>query len=78
MTVTHGAGGEREYPPVVAAMEAAGLHPIRDYIRRRQATIVEKVSCRPIYELCAKAEHTPGTCCVMRQLDQDVVNEPEE
>ena len=30
MTETHGAGWEWEYPPVVAAMEAAGLHPIRE------------------------------------------------
>ena len=34
MAKTHGAGGEWEYPPVVAEMEAAGIHPIRDYIRR--------------------------------------------
>ena len=43
-------------PPVVAEMDAAGLHPILQYISRRQATIVEKVACRPIYELFVKAE----------------------
>ena len=43
-TATCGAGGEWEYPPVVEAMEAAGLHPIMEFIRRRQATIEEKVA----------------------------------
>ena len=28
MTATRGAVGEWEYPPVVAAMDAVGLHPI--------------------------------------------------
>ena len=34
-----GAGGEWEYPLVGAVLEAAGIHPIMEYIRRRQATI---------------------------------------
>ena len=33
MTEKHGAGGEWEYPLVVEAMEAAGLHPIMVYIK---------------------------------------------
>ena len=44
MTETCRAGKEWEYPPVVVALEAAGLHPIREYIRRQQETISEKVS----------------------------------
>ena len=51
MTATFGAGREWEYPTVVAELEAAGLHPIREYIRRQQATISEKVAFRLIYEL---------------------------
>ena len=51
MTATRGAVREWEYPPVVAVLEATGLYPIMDYIRRRQATIAVKVACRPIYEL---------------------------
>ena len=50
-TTKHGVGGEWEYPPVVEAMETAGLHPIGVYIRRWQATIVETVACHTIYEL---------------------------
>ena len=61
MTVAHGVDGELEYPPVVSALEDAGLHPIREYIRRRQVTIAEKVECRPIYKLCIEAEWIPGT-----------------
>ena len=59
-------------------METAGLHPIMEYIRRQQATIAEKVTCRPIYELCVEAERRLGTSRRMRWWDQDVVNEPEE
>ena len=29
MTATRGAGGEWKYPPVVAALNATGIHPIR-------------------------------------------------
>ena len=65
-------------PPLVAEMDAAGLHPIREYIRRRHATISEKATCRTIYELCVELERMPGTSRMVRWWDQDVVNEPEE
>ena len=78
MTATRGAGRECEYPPVVAAMDAEGLHPIREYIRRRQVTISEMVACFPIYELCVEAERIPGMIRMVRWWDHDVVNEPEE
>ena len=78
MAETRGAGGEWEYPLVVAEMEAAGLHPIRDYIRRRQSTIAENVACLPIDEIYSKEEEMPGTSRIVRWWDQDVVNEPEE
>ena len=45
MTANRGAGREWECAPEVAGMEAAGLHPIGEYIRRRQGTIVENVAC---------------------------------
>ena len=45
MTATHGEGGDWEYPPVVTAMECAGIHPIREYIRRWQATFSTMVAC---------------------------------
>ena len=49
MPETCEAGGDWEFTPVAAALEAAGIHTIMEYIRRRQATIVEHVKCRPIY-----------------------------
>ena len=64
-------------PPVVAAMEAAGLHTVREYIRRKHATIVEKAAFRLVYELCVEAERLPGTIRMVRWWDQDVANEPE-
>ena len=66
MTATRRADREWEYPPVVVAMDAAGLHPIREYIRRRQSTIAEKVNCRPIYDLCLKGGQMPGTSRMVR------------
>ena len=40
-----GAGGEWQYPSVLEAMEAAGLHTIGVYIMRRQADTAERVAC---------------------------------
>ena len=44
LTAKRGAGGEWDYPPVVEAMKSSGLRLIGGYIRRRQATIAERVS----------------------------------
>ena len=78
MTAKLGSGVEWEYPSVVEEMEATGLHPIGVYIIRRQATIVKRVACQPIYELCTEAERMPGTSWMVQWWDQDSVNEPEE
>ena len=78
MTATCGASGEWEYPPVVEALEAAGLQPIMEYIRMRQATIAENVACGTIYEHCVEAERRLGMGRRMRWWYQDVVNEPDE
>ena len=59
MIEKRGAGRDWEYPLVVAAMEAAGIHPIREYIRRQKATISVMAACRPMYELSVKAEYMP-------------------
>ena len=40
MTETCGAIGEWEYNPGVAELEAAGIHPMMEYIRRRQVNIM--------------------------------------
>ena len=77
MIETSGAGREWEYPLEVAALEDAGLHPIIEYIRRQQATIVERVVFHPIYELYVEAERRTWTSRRMRWWDQDMVNEHE-
>ena len=78
MTGKNVADGEWEYPLVAAALEAAGLHPIQEYIWIWQATIAAQVECHPIYELCTKAERRPGTSWVMRWWNKDVVHDSEE
>ena len=71
-------GGEWDYPPVVEEMKTAGLHPIGEYIRRRQATISERVACRPMYKLCMEAERTTEAIWMVQWWDQDAVNESAE
>ena len=78
LTEKRRAGGEWEYPSVVKEMKSTGLHPVGVYIRRRKATIAERVACRPIYELCMEAERMPGRSRLMKWCDQDVVNKPED
>ena len=75
MTENRGAGRECEYPLVVEEMEAAGIHPIGMYIMRRQATIAERVYCRPIYKIFTEAERMPGTSRLVKWWEQDAVNE---
>ena len=47
--------GEWHYPCVAQAREIAGLHTIEEYIRRRQATLVEQIALRPVHRLCQQA-----------------------
>ena len=55
-------------------MDAAGSHSIGEYIRRCQATIVENVAGRPVYEICVEAERIPGTILMVRWWYQEMVN----
>ena len=61
MIAKHGAGGEWEYPAVEEAMDSAGLHPIRVYIKRRQTTMTGRLARWPVYAFCTEAERMPGT-----------------
>ena len=51
-TAQRGKSGEREWTLVEAALLVTDLWKISKYLRRRQATIVEYVAGRKIYELC--------------------------
>ena len=55
MIEKRGEGGEWYYPAVEEAMDSAGIHPIRVYIKRRETTILERVSFQPVYSLYAEA-----------------------
>ena len=54
-------------------MEVAGIHPIGVYIRRRQATIVERVACCPIYEMCTEVEWMLGKIWLVRWWYRDAL-----
>ena len=59
------------YPPIEDALEQAGLWPMREYIRRRQASITEWIANRPIYELCQEATPASGASRMLRWWEQD-------
>ena len=63
---------------MVVELESAGLQPIHEYIWRQQVNIAAQVACSPIYELCTKAGHIPGTIHIMVWWDHNVVHESEE
>ena len=58
MTVPGVDGGEWEWALMEVALEATGIWLMREYARRRQATIVEYIMGWPIYNLCIGVERT--------------------
>ena len=44
-------GGELKFPLFDYALDTTEIWRIKEYIQRKQATIVEQVACRTIYEL---------------------------
>ena len=44
--------GNWVWPPIEEALEIAGLYPIEEYVRRRQATILARIVDRPICARC--------------------------
>ena len=64
-----------EWPPVEEALELAGMWPMQEYVRRRQATIEDCIATRLIYELCTGAEHMQGSSRILRWWEQDYSQE---
>lgn len=60
------------YPPVDGALEVAGLSPIQVYITRRQHTIEDYISTRPILEVCKTTRRLPGTGNYQKWWDRPV------
>ena len=73
MTAKCMAYGTWEYPPVVEALEEAGLYPIQEYIWRLKATITAQVAGHPIYEIFTEADWRPWKIRMMRWWDKDMV-----
>ena len=73
-------GDEWVWPPLQEALDEAGLWPMREYIRRRQATVEQYIATRPIYELCTTAVPQRGSSRLLRwwQQDHSAVEEEEE
>ena len=67
----------REWPPVEDTLDITGVWPIKEYIKRRQATITAHIACQPIYELCTGVDNITGSDKFMRWWDQDVGREVE-
>ena len=78
MTTKRGAVREWEYPAVEGATDAAGLHPIGVYIKRRQTTTVERLTYCLVYALCTEVERILGMIRMVRWWYQDAVNDLEE
>ena len=47
--------------PIEAVLEVAGLYPIEVYLERRQNTLVDYNSTRPIFDLCNDASRLSGS-----------------
>ena len=47
-------------------LKAAGLWPLREYVRRRQATIAEYILSPHIFEFCTRAEQITGSSCILK------------
>ena len=67
---------EWEYTAIEQKMYSIGLHPIGVFIKKRQTTILERVACRPVYELCEETERMQGTIWMVSWWDQDAVKDP--
>ena len=70
MTVSKGDVVELECSLVDTTLEITWIWPIREYLRRRQETIAEYVSGRPIYILFTGLEMMDGYSRFLRWWDQ--------
>ena len=71
MMARRGDVGEWEWDLVEAALEAAWIWTMRDYVRRWKASTEEYVTDQPIYELCTGAERMEESSRFIRWQDQD-------
>ena len=72
MPVSKVGEGGHEWSLVAEALEEVGLWPMKEYIRRRQATIAKYITNIPIYELCTGENQMMLSSRFMRWWDQDI------
>ena len=53
-------GGTWVYPPIGADLETVGLDETGVCIARRQNTVAQYITTRPIMDSCMEAEQKPG------------------
>ena len=64
--------GEWHYPPLENALKESSLFPVREHVRRRQATVARYIATRPIYQRCTAAQRRPGSASrVLRWWEQN-------
>ena len=52
-----------EWPLEEDALDAVGLWPVHEYVRRRQDIIEDYIATSSIYEFCNDSEHMQGSSC---------------
>ena len=67
-------GGGWEYPPPETAMEEAGFEEMVAYVPKRQNTVVQYTTTRPILDLCKKTVRRPGAWVARIWRDQEVLD----
>ena len=70
-------GDDWIYPPLVDAMEEAGLFTIGHYVHKRQTTIALHIATRPIYQLIQQATPRTGSPRTLRWWEQDHSPDPD-
>ena len=63
-------GGIWLYPPLVVVMKETGMVEISTSILRRQNTVAQFISTRPILDLCEQATRRPGSRVSWRWWEQ--------
>ena len=63
--------GSLDYPPLVVAMSEAGFEEIRTYVTRRQNTVAQYITKRPILKLCERSDWMPGAWLYQRWWEHD-------
>ena len=69
-----GRDGECHYPSLEGAMEKVGLTDIRTSIQRRNNTVAQYISTRPLLDLCVGARHGEEVRVTVRWWEQSGID----